>query len=76
MTLNKNSKYPLMTPDIPNGVIIDEDMLVKVLDLKYSNHDITYTVKLPELASRKYLEMKIDLVMNQTILVPKVWAKG
>jgi hypothetical protein len=30
MTLKKDAKYPLVMPDIPNGVIIDEDMLGKV----------------------------------------------
>jgi hypothetical protein len=29
MTLKKDAKYPLVIPDIPDGVIIDEDMLGK-----------------------------------------------
>jgi hypothetical protein len=76
VTLKKDAKYPLVMPDIPDGVIIDEDMLGKVSQLKYADHDITDTTKFPELAPRKYLELKIDPVTNQTILVPKVWARG
>jgi hypothetical protein len=49
MTLKKDAKYPLVMPDIPYGVIIDEDMLCKVPQFKYANHDITYTTKFLEL---------------------------
>jgi hypothetical protein len=35
-------------------------MLGKVLKLKYADQDITDTMKLPNLVSRHYLEMKID----------------
>jgi hypothetical protein len=76
VTLKKDAKYPLVMPDIPDGVIIDEDMLGKVSQLKYVDHDITDTTKFPELAPSEYLELKIDPVMNQTIPVPKVWARG
>jgi hypothetical protein len=76
MTLKKDTKYPLVTPDIPYGVIIDEDMLGKVPQLKYVDQNITNITKLPERALRKYLELKIDKMMNQTILVTKVWARG
>jgi hypothetical protein len=64
MTLKKDSKYPLVTSDIPNGVIIDEDILGKVSQLKYADHDITNTTKFLELVSGEYLEMRIDPVMN------------
>jgi hypothetical protein len=76
MTLKKGAKYPLVMPGIPDGVIINEDMLGKVPQLKYVDHNITYTTKFPELAPSKYLELKIDPVTNQTIPLPKVWARG
>jgi hypothetical protein len=80
MMLNKDSKYSLVTLDILNGVIIDEDMLGKVTQLIYIyiyiDHDIIDTRKFPELAPGKYLELRIDPVMNQAILVPKVWTRG
>jgi hypothetical protein len=50
VTLQKNPDYMLVTPDIPEEVIIDEDMLGKVPQLKYAYHDITDVVKFPELA--------------------------
>jgi hypothetical protein len=65
-----------VTPDILEGVIIDEDMLGNVPQLKYENHDITNTMKFSELAPHHYLELKVDLETNQSIHVPQVWAKG
>jgi len=61
--------------DISYGVIIDQDMLGKVSQLKYVNHDITDISKFLELALGKYLGLKLDPVTNQPIHVPKVWAK-
>jgi hypothetical protein len=51
-------------------------MLGKVSQLKYVDHDITDIVKFPELALDEYLELRIDLVMNQAIPVPKVSSIG
>jgi hypothetical protein len=68
--------YPLVTPDIPYGTIINEDMLGKVSQLKYVNHDIKDTMMFPELALREYLEQKLDLVTRKTILVTNLWARG
>jgi hypothetical protein len=76
VTLKKNVKYLLVTPNIPYGIIIDEDMLGKLSQLKYTDHDITNTMKFLELVPSKYLELQIDPVTNQTINVPKVWARG
>jgi hypothetical protein len=76
VTLKKDSKYRLVTFDISFKVIIDEDMLGKVSQLKYADHDITYTMKFLELAWRKLFELKIYPVTNHIVLVPKVWAKG
>jgi hypothetical protein len=36
-----NGKYPLVTPGIPPGVIVEGDMLGKVVALKFVDHDIT-----------------------------------
>jgi hypothetical protein len=47
INLIKDAKYNLVTPEILVGVIIDEDMLGKVSQLKYVNHNITYTKKFP-----------------------------
>jgi hypothetical protein len=63
-------------PDIPYGVIMEEDMLGRMSQLKYEYHDITNMVKFPKLVPHQYLEMKIDPTMNQSIPVPKVWARG
>jgi hypothetical protein len=39
----------------------------KVSQFKYVDYDITETTKFPKLSLSKYLELKIDLLMNQTI---------
>jgi hypothetical protein len=47
VTLQKNPYYMLVTPYIPYEIIIDEDMLGKVPQLKYEYHDITDLVEVP-----------------------------
>jgi hypothetical protein len=58
------------------GVIIDEDMIGRVSQLKYVDHDIIDMAKLPEISLYQYLKLRIDPVMNQIILIPKVWERG
>jgi hypothetical protein len=76
VTLKKDVKYPLVMLDIPYEVMIDEDMLGKVLQLKYADHDIIDTMKFLELTLHEYLELRIYIVMNHPIHVPKVWTRG
>jgi hypothetical protein len=76
VTLKKSPYYELVTPDIPKGVIVNEDMLGRVSQLKYVEHDIIDTTKFPELAPHHYLELIKDVAMNQRISVPKVWERG
>jgi hypothetical protein len=47
-----------------------------VSQLKYPGHDIIDMEKVLELASHHFLELRIDPTMNQSIPVPKVWARG
>jgi hypothetical protein len=72
VTLKKDAKYPLVILEILYGVIIDEDMLGKVLQLKYVDHDITDTMKFLKLALSEYLELKIDPLMKPNY----TYAKG
>jgi hypothetical protein len=39
----KDAKYPLVTPEILDGIIIDEDMLGKVPKLEYADQNIIDT---------------------------------
>jgi hypothetical protein len=50
-------------------------MLGRVSQIKYVDHDITDTIDFPKLALHHYLELKTDSTMNQSIPVPKVWAR-
>jgi hypothetical protein len=54
----KDMKYPLVTPDIPPGVVIEGDLMGKVAALNFSNHDIIDALKFPELAQDKCLHTK------------------
>jgi hypothetical protein len=40
VTLPKNDKYPLVTPEIPHGGIIEGDLMGKVVALNFLDHDI------------------------------------
>jgi hypothetical protein len=42
-------------PDIPNTVIIDEDMLGRVSQLRYVDHNIIDTMKFLELMPRSII---------------------
>jgi len=64
VTLHKTKKYELVKPNIPYGVIMDEDMLGRVLQLRYADHYIKNTMKFPELAPHYYLELRIYPTMN------------
>ena len=75
MTLSKNDNHTLVMPGIPEGVIIDEDMLGKVPQIRYEDHEMTETKKFPKLAPHHYLEMKVDPSTKQIIHVPWVWAR-
>jgi hypothetical protein len=76
LTLQNTPDYTLVMPDIPEEVMIDEDMLGKVPQLKYVEHDITDVAKFPELAPHEYLELKVDPLKQQSIPVTKVWSIG
>jgi hypothetical protein len=54
-----NAKYPLPITPVLNDVSSDEDMLGKVANLKFMDHDITDTHKFPELVKDQYLCTKI-----------------
>jgi hypothetical protein len=55
---------------------MDIDMLGRVSQLKYVDHDITDTSKFLELVPKHYLELRKNPTINQSIPMPKVWARG
>jgi hypothetical protein len=61
-----NGKYPLPIAPVLKGVRKDEDMLDKVANLKFMDHDITNTQKFPELARDQYLCTKTDPSTGKT----------
>jgi hypothetical protein len=75
VTLQETPYYMLVTPNILEEVIIDEDILGKVPQLKYVDHEITNVAKFPELAPHKYLDLKVDPLTQQSMPLRKFWAK-
>jgi hypothetical protein len=55
INLPANAKYPVSVAPVPAGVSSDEDMLGKISNLKFMDHDIMDTQKFPELARDQYL---------------------
>ena len=52
INLSKNSKYPLVLPPIPKGVMVQGDMMVQFPRLLNTNHDFS-----------KYMEFKTKSYM-------------
>jgi muconolactone delta-isomerase len=50
----------LVTPYILEELIIDEDILGKVPQLKFVDHDITDLAKFPKIVPLQYLSLKVD----------------
>jgi hypothetical protein len=50
-----DEKYPLVTPKIEPGVIVEGDMLRKITSLNFADHNIIDENKSPKLAQEKYL---------------------
>jgi hypothetical protein len=61
-----NAKYPLPIAPVPKGVRKDEDMLNKVGNLKFMDHDITDMQKFPKLAKDQYLCTKAYPTIGKT----------
>jgi hypothetical protein len=71
-----NAKYPLSIAPVPVGVSSDEDMLGKISNLKFMDHDITDTQKFPELARDQYLCTKTIPGTGEILVEPQEWASG
>jgi hypothetical protein len=63
-------------PEIPPGVIIEGDLMGKVVALKFSDHDITDAQKFPELAWDKYLRTKSVPGTGAILVEPQSWVVG
>jgi hypothetical protein len=72
--LPKDAKYPLVMPEIPPGVIIEGDLMGKVVALKFLDHDITDAQKFLELAWDKYLCTKSVPGIGAILVEPQSWA--
>jgi hypothetical protein len=74
--LQKEARYPLVEPPIPEGIIIEGDMLGMIPALKYVDHDITDENKFLELVPSKFLMKFISFETHMIIIEPQVWDRG
>jgi hypothetical protein len=65
-----DGKYPLVTLEIPVGLIVEGDMLRNIVSLKFSNHNITDEHKFPVLAWEKCLCTKGIQRTREILLEP------
>jgi hypothetical protein len=69
-----DGKYPLDTLEILVGLIVEGDMLGKIVAQNFANHDIKDEPKFLELVQEKYLCNKIILGTREILLEPQTWA--
>jgi len=60
----------LMEPPIPEGVIVEGDMLGLIPTLKYVDHDITDEKKFPDLVPSKFLKKHISSETQMIVIQP------
>jgi hypothetical protein len=71
------STVEITLPHLPDVVVVVEDMLGKVLKLKYADHDITDTMKFPDFTQEVYLENRGEVgPLGKPILEPAQWVTG
>jgi hypothetical protein len=63
----------LVTPEITPSVIIEGDLIGKVIALNFSDHDITDARKFPEIAWYKYLCTKNVPGIGAILVEPQGW---
>ena len=57
-------------PKIPEGVKVDDEMIGGVNTMKYSDHDVEYTVKFLDLVQHNYMESRGESPSGAPLLEP------
>jgi hypothetical protein len=65
-----------MEPSIPEGVVVDGDMLGMIPALKYVEHDIIDENKFQEIVQNKFLKKFINVETHMIVIEPRVWDRG
>jgi hypothetical protein len=68
--------YLLVEPSIPEGIIVEGDMLGLMPTLKYVDHDVTCENKFMELVLGKFFLKSISSKAHMIFIEPQVWARG
>jgi hypothetical protein len=76
INLPMNEKYPLPIELVLDGLSSDEDMLDKVSNLNFMDHNINDTQKIYELSKDQYLCTKAFLDIGEILVDPQEWALG
>jgi hypothetical protein len=74
--LQKEEKYELMEPNIQPSVILEEDMLDVVENMKFADHELSDEKKFLELALKKYMRTTIFSETVFILVEPRAWAPG
>ena len=74
--LQKKARYPLVEPPIPEGVIVEGDMLGMIPALKYVDHEIKDEKKFPELVPNTFLRKFITPENYMIVIEPQVFSRG
>jgi hypothetical protein len=76
ITVPSNAKYSLPITPVSKGVRKDGDMIGKVNNLKFMDHDITDTKNFPELARDQYLCTETGPATGKNWVEAHAWASA
>jgi hypothetical protein len=62
-----------LEPSIPEGVIVEGDMLGLITTLNYADHDIIEEKNCHELVPNKFLRKSISYETHMIVIEPQVW---
>jgi hypothetical protein len=71
--LQKEEKYELVELKILPGVIVEEDIVGAMVNLKFSYHNLSDEKKFLELSPKKYMKTIIFLVTSFILVEPQAW---
>jgi hypothetical protein len=70
------AKLDIVMSKIPKGVKTEDNMVGGVDSLKYSDHDVSDAIKLPDLAPQSYLESRGEVPSSMPLLEHAQWILG
>jgi hypothetical protein len=66
----------IMLPQIPEEVHVDPKLLDHIVNLKYSNHDVSDENKYPEIVAHAFMQKVVMNQLGEMISQPHQWEVG